>query len=358
MKRAAQLMILILVLTLIFPLASGFPTAFASKGSDDGTSSGSGGSDDSATHDLNDDSRNSSSSSSGSSASTNPEYAALYAEKERLSVQIDSTKDQLDAVEKGGDAALISRLTLELRDLKNQKDAVEMKMMQMIGDDRFKPFDDSKHRVEGELEALKAQRDAVERELLRLRTELASLSSSADAALLADLNRRIAEQETLKSSLQIQIRDKKTAIRDFLRKLYSDDEWNTASNLQTTLNQMPGLKALPLNSILVTGKEVKFDTPPVISSGRTLIPVRAIAASLGATVLWNEQEQKITIQKGSTLLEFEIGDDSMKFNGNSVKLEVPAQIINGRTVIPLRAMVEGLGLSIEWDGELQLLEIK
>ncbi len=352
MKRAAQLMIVIIVLTLIFPLATGDPAAFGSKGSDDGSSSNSGGSDDPATHDLNDD--------SGSSAalSSSPEYATLYAEKERLSNQIDSVKNQLDSVEKSGDSALISRLTLELRDLKNQKDTVEMKMQQILGDDRFKPYDDSKHRVETELDALKTQRDAVEKELLRLRTQLDSLGTSADASVLLDLKKQISEQEALKASLQTQIQEKKVAIRDFLRKLYSDDEWNTASSLQTTLNQMPGIKALPLNSILVTGKEVKFDTPPVIASGRTLIPVRAIAASLGATVLWNEQEQKITIQKGSTVLEFEIGDDSMKLNGNSVKLEVPAQIINGRTVIPLRAMVEGLGLSIDWDGELQLLEIQ
>lgn len=355
MKKAAKFMILILILTLAFPLATGIPTAFASKGSDDSSSSGS---DDSATHDINDDSKSSGSSSSGSSLSTNPEYAAFYAEKERLSTQIDSIKNQLDSAEKGGDAALISRLTLQLRDLKNQKDTVEMKMQQLIGDDRFKPFDDSKHRVETELEGLKTQRDAVEKELLRLQTQLGALGTSPDASVLADLNKRISEQEALKISLQTQIQEKRIAIRDFLRKLYSDDEWNTANSLQTTLNQIPGMKALPLNSILVTGKEVKFDTPPVISSGRTLIPVRAIASSLGATVLWNEQEQKITIQKGSTVLEFEIGDDSMKLNGNSVKLEVPAQIINGRTVIPLRAMVEGLGLSIDWDGELQLLEIK
>jgi hypothetical protein len=246
---------------------------------------------------------------------------------------------------------------VELTDLKNQKDAVEGKMLQIAGEDRSKPFDDSKHGVESELATLKVKRDTVERELLRLRAELSALVDSGDNIGQDTLRQQIAKQESLKDSLQLQIREKKLMIKDFLRNLYSDDEWNAALSLQSELDRIKDVRSLPVNSILVSGKEVKLDTPPLISSGRTLIPIRAIATSLGATVLWDEQEQKVTIRQGTTVIEFEIGDDSMKVNGKSTPLDVPPQIISGRTVIPLRALVESLKLNIEWDDATQTVEI-
>lgn len=373
MKKTTRYLTLLLIIALVFVLPTGI---YAEKGSDDDSSSEQS-SDDSADHDSNDDSSDSSSDDSSGQGSDdplghdsdddsnlpptlsgNPEYMTLLAQKEQLSNKIDTLKDQLDSAKRGTDSALITRLTVELRDLKNQKDAVEAQMYQLGGDDRFRSFDDSKHGTESELSTLKLQRDTVERELLRLRTELNSALTSGDTSGAAALQLKIREQEALKDTLQNQIREKRLALKTVLRNLYSDDEWNAAAKLQAELNRLQGVNALPLNSILVSGKEVKFDTPPVISSGRTLIPVRAIAASLGATVLWDESEQKITIQKGTTVIEFEIGDDSMKVNGNSVSLDVPPQIINGRTVIPLRAMIESLGLTIDWDGAIEVLEIQ
>ncbi len=372
MKRLIDLLLMVLIVTLVFAIPI---VSYADKGSDDGSTSGSSsdsgssgsddppgddsrsGSDDSGSDDSTSDDAVLDDSSS-SSLSSNPEYMNLVREKELLSSKIDGVKAQLDTAKDGADAALTARLETELRTLKNQKDAIETQMNQLVGDDRFKLFDSSKHWVETELDTLKDQRDAVERELIRLKTELSLLTASSDTAGQALLRQKIAEQEALKDSLQVQIREKKLAIRDLLRELYSDDEWNAAVKLQAELDKLTNVHALPINSIFVSGKEVKFDTPPVISSGRTLIPVRAIAASLGATVLWDEREQKITIQKGTTVIEFEIGDDSMKVNGTSTDLDVPPQIINGRTVIPLRAMVESLGLQVDWDEKIQVLEIQ
>lgn len=358
MKKIMMITILILIMTLVFTFSIG---SFSDKGSDDppgddSRSSSSGhGSDDPP----GDDSRsfNSFDDSSSSSFSGNPEYMALVAEKKRLTDRIDLLKDQIDDAEDRNDSALEARLELELRNLKNQKDAVEAKMRQFSGNDGLKPFDDSKHGVESELNTLKIKRDAVERELLRLRAELRALVASGSNVGQDTLRQQIATHEALKDSLQLQIRERKSTIKGFLRKLYSDDEWSTALRLQSELDRIQNVRSLPVNSILITGKEVKLDTPPVISSGRTLIPVRAIATSLGATVLWDEREQKVTIQQGTTILEFEIGDDSMKVNGKSVHLDVPAQIMNGRTVIPLRALVESLNLNIEWDDVTQTIEI-
>lgn len=281
----------------------------------------------------------------------NADYLALAAEKNRLAASIDALKDRLDSAKDADDEALENRLELELRVLKNQKDAVEARMLQFSGATLFQPFADDKRTADGELTALKLRRDAVELELLRLRAAFNALPAATTPEALA-LRQQILEQEQLKDTLQLQIREKRQALSEYLRKLYTDDEWRAAQALQNSLSQSGAVVALPLNRVLLAGQEVKFDAPPVITGGRTLIPVRSIAASLGATVLWDESEQKITIQQGSTVIEFEIGDDSMKVNGRSVSLDVPPQIVGGRTVIPLRALVESLGLKAEWDDSL------
>lgn len=385
MSKMLRYMIFALIIILVFAFPSG---VFAKEGSDDspgddrGSSSGSDDSSDDSDDDDDsyddsddsdddndgsghgsddppgDDSRSGSDDSISASLSGNPEYMALVSEKNRLSNEIDALKDQLDAAKDSDDESLENRLEAEMRTLKNQKDLVESKMFQLGGDDRFKPYDDSRSSTETELRTLKNQRDAVERELLRLRTELSALAASGDTSGQAALRQQIVQQEALKDSLKLQIDQKKLALKDMLRHLYSDDEWNAATQLQLLLNKNKGMQSLPLNSILMTGNTVKLDTPPVIFAGRTLVPVRAISTALGATVLWDEQEQKITLQKGTTTVEFEIGDDSMKVNGNSVHLDVPAQIINGRTVIPLRAMAESLGLQASWDETLQIIELQ
>ena len=341
------------MITLAFTMSIG---SFAEKGSDDSSSSSSGhGSDDS----HGDDSRSfdRTDDSISSFLSVNPEYMELVNEKNRLSDRIDVLKDQLDDAKDRNDSALTTRLTMELRELKTQKDAVEAQMLQIASSQSSKPFDDSKHVVESELVTLKAKRDAVEKELLRLRASLNALIDSGDNTGIDTLRKLFAEQESSKDSLQLQIRERKLILKDHLRRLYSYDEWNAALKLQSDLDRLKDVRSLPVNSLLISGKEVKLDTPPIISSGRTLIPVRAIASSLGATVLWDEREQKITIRQGTTVIEFEIGDDSMKVNGKSAALDVPPQIINGRTVVPLRALVESLKLSIEWDDVTQTLEI-
>lgn len=297
-------------------------------------------------------------SSLSSLLSGNPEYMALLAQKRDLQTRIDALKDRIDVAKDSDNDALENQLEAELRILKNQKDNVEAQMFQLTGTVRFSSFDDSKHLAESELRALKAQRDGVEAELLQLRAEASRLLASGDTAGLAALQLRIREQEALKDTLKAQIEAKRRVIKDALRHLYSDDEWNAALALQTQLNRLNAVQALPLNSVLLLGQEVKLDTPPVIISGRTLIPIRAIATALNATVFWDESEQKITITKGDRVVEFEIGDDSMKVNGRSVSLDVPAQIVNSRTVIPLRAMVESLGLSAEWDAVLQVIDIQ
>lgn len=101
--------------------------------------------------------------------------------------------------------------------------------------------------------------------------------------------------------------------------------------------------------IKVNGKPVKFDVQPVIKDGRTLVPVRALSEALGAQVAWDPETDSVTITKGETVIMLIIGDDKLYVNGEEIALDVPSSSVNGRTVLPLRAIVEHLGGTVTWD---------
>lgn len=95
------------------------------------------------------------------------------------------------------------------------------------------------------------------------------------------------------------------------------------------------------------------DQKPVVIDGRTLIPVRGLFESyhFNYTVDWNGDTSTATLSNGVITVEITIGKQEIYKNGAAVALDVPAQIINGRTMIPLRAVAEAFDLNVEWDGE-------
>ena len=101
--------------------------------------------------------------------------------------------------------------------------------------------------------------------------------------------------------------------------------------------------------IQINGRHVNFDVPPVIKEGRTLIPVRAITNGLGAEVLWDAKTQTITITRDDTKIVLKL--ESMEFTVNGVKqvMDVPAQLISNRTFVPLRFIAQALGDRVKYD---------
>ncbi|PRR73834.1 copper amine oxidase N-terminal domain-containing protein [Neomoorella humiferrea] len=92
--------------------------------------------------------------------------------------------------------------------------------------------------------------------------------------------------------------------------------------------------------IRVKNKEIKFDVPPVIKSGRTLIPVRAVTEGLGATVNWDEATNTVTITKNGVTVVLILGSTEVTVNGTKMNLDVPALLISNRTFVPLRFLSE------------------
>ena len=110
--------------------------------------------------------------------------------------------------------------------------------------------------------------------------------------------------------------------------------------------------------IVVGGEKLVTDVNPVIVNGRTLVPLRAIFEALDATVEWNNDTRTVTATKDDTVISLTIGEDVMKVNSADVKLDVAAQIVDDRTMIPVRAVSEALDCVVEWNNDTRTVRIK
>jgi len=110
--------------------------------------------------------------------------------------------------------------------------------------------------------------------------------------------------------------------------------------------------------VILDNNYLTFDVPPQIESGRTLVPLRAIFEALGATVEWDASTQTVTATKDGTTVKLQIGSKIAYKNGSPVPLDVPGKIHNGRTLVPLRFVSEAMGASVEWKADTQTIIIK
>lgn len=103
---------------------------------------------------------------------------------------------------------------------------------------------------------------------------------------------------------------------------------------------------------------IQSDTDPYIKNNRVLVPYRAIAEALNASVSYDWKTKTVTLQKGNRTVTLVIGEDIMKVDGNPVSLDVAPELLNNRTHVPLRAITEALGAEVEWDKEGKLVIVR
>jgi alpha-tubulin suppressor-like RCC1 family protein len=109
--------------------------------------------------------------------------------------------------------------------------------------------------------------------------------------------------------------------------------------------------------VSINGELQVYDQPPVIEGGRTLVPLRGIFETLEAQVNWDGATKKVTAVKQSKKVILQIGSNIAVINGKENELDVPAQILNGRTMVPLRFVSETLGAEVLWDGTTRTIFI-
>lgn len=103
-------------------------------------------------------------------------------------------------------------------------------------------------------------------------------------------------------------------------------------------------------NIIVSGEELECDVEPFIDeNNRILVPFRAIFEKFDAFVEWNVKSKSILCIKDDLTIKLVINNDKMFVNGKEITLDSPAQIVDGRTFVPLRAISECMGADVKWD---------
>lgn len=115
--------------------------------------------------------------------------------------------------------------------------------------------------------------------------------------------------------------------------------------------------AFAATKVMLDGKQLSFDVDPVIYNGTTLVPLRAIFEAMGATVKWDPTTQTAVAVKGNTGIVLKIGSMNPTINGLTQTLQVPAKIINGSTMAPLRFVGEAFGGTVRWDSKTSTANI-
>lgn len=109
--------------------------------------------------------------------------------------------------------------------------------------------------------------------------------------------------------------------------------------------------------LTINNEPLQTDVPPTVISGRTLVPVRTIFESLGATVEWNDVSKTVTAQLGETNIILTLDSVTAVVNGEQKTLDVSAQTVDGRTMVPARFVAESMGCDVTWNKDTQTVSI-
>ena len=104
----------------------------------------------------------------------------------------------------------------------------------------------------------------------------------------------------------------------------------------------------------INGNLIEFDVPPQIMNNRTMVPMRKIFETLGVEVTWLEDTQQILAIKGEDAIVFQIDAPVILIHNfrlgqdSYIELDQAPVIVDSRTLVPIRAVSESLGATVDW----------
>ncbi len=110
-------------------------------------------------------------------------------------------------------------------------------------------------------------------------------------------------------------------------------------------------------SVLLNASSLDFDQPPIIVNNRTFVPVRAVVEAMNGDVNWDEVTQCVTLSHNGDTIKLFINSTTAYLNGEPTILDVSPQAINGRTLLPIRFVAENFGYNVEWDEYSKTIDI-
>lgn len=141
------------------------------------------------------------------------------------------------------------------------------------------------------------------------------------------------------------------------QKALDDNQRLTAVNAQ----QIDDAAEASSVTILKNGEELALDVNAYIKNDRTMVPLRGVFEACGASVAWDDETKTAFITKASgeetTFIFLQADSDAAFVNSEKITLDTPAEIVNDRTMVPLRFIMEQLGAEVSWDGESRTVSI-
>lgn len=109
--------------------------------------------------------------------------------------------------------------------------------------------------------------------------------------------------------------------------------------------------------VIYDGTELEFEVPPQIINDSTMVPMRAVFEKFGASIKWDGDTQTITAKRKSKTITMTIGSSQAYKNDEAFEMSASPVIISGTTLVPLRAVSELLGLDVSWDEDSRTVTI-
>ncbi len=106
-----------------------------------------------------------------------------------------------------------------------------------------------------------------------------------------------------------------------------------------------------LNTVTKNGVQATIDVAPMLLNNRTFLPFRYIGETVGAEIKWDNNAKKVTYVQGGKTIELWIGKNTVKVNGTSKSIDAAPVLSGGRTLAPIRFVMENLGARLQWDNE-------
>jgi len=101
-------------------------------------------------------------------------------------------------------------------------------------------------------------------------------------------------------------------------------------------------------NVVINGK-VLDNASAVIINGRVLVPYRAVGNALACDISWDNDTRTVKVKRNKTILQLVVDSNTTYLNGKILTLDVPSKIINDRLYLPLRLVAESLGAKVLWE---------
>ena len=124
----------------------------------------------------------------------------------------------------------------------------------------------------------------------------------------------------------------------------------TILGFTTTLIEAAPLRASDASiQVKINGTKLEAEVYPALINGRILVPMRALFESLGAKVVWDAKMGTVAAVKGEQKISIQINSKEAWINDKKVYLEIAPMILDSYTMVPLRFISESMGEKVEWE---------